>query len=45
MVAAFSDVQTALKNRSRHWEAEASDLELSLIDLQDAAFMLMEKAG
>lgn len=29
----FGEVQTALKNRSRHWEAEAADLELSLVDL------------
>lgn len=29
----FGEVQTALKNRSRHWEAEAADLGLDLVDL------------
>lgn len=32
---AFSEVQTALKNRSRHWEAEPADLEIDGIDLSD----------
>lgn len=29
----FGEVQTALKNRSRHWEAEPADLGLDLLDL------------
>ena len=33
----FGEVQTALKNRSRHWEAEAADLGLRLLALSAAA--------